>query len=121
MAWVYEQSSGKLSDDSGNHISTGYSGFGSGKNNPSSQSVHDVGPLPVGEYEIGTPRDTQSHGPFVLPLTPAHETDTFERSGFLIHGDSIKAPGTASHGCLIFARVVRELIWNSGIHQLKVV
>jgi len=43
------------------------------------------------------------------------------RSAFLIHGDSIAAPGTASHGCIILARPDRERIAESGVKQLVVV
>lgn len=118
--WTYKQSDGTLSKD-GSPVATGYSGLGPGKNNTQKQSVPNVGPIPMGVWEIGTPRDTETHGPYVLPLTPDHETDTFGRSGFLCHGDSVKAPGTASHGCIIMPRTVREQIWHSGDHKLQVV
>ena len=118
--WRYQQQTGKLISQSGNVVGAGYSGFGSGKNNPTYQSVASVGPCPEGFYHIDAPVDTDSHGPYVLRLEPFAENEMFNRSGFLIHGDSKTAPGTASHGCLIFAREVRELIWNSGDHQLEV-
>jgi hypothetical protein len=35
------------------------------------------------------------------------------REGFLIHGDSKKAPGTASNGCIILAPWYRQQIWDS--------
>lgn len=100
---------------------SGYSGFGAGKNNPAMQAVADTGPIPVGQWEIGPPHDTPSHGPYVMALTPSAGTNTFGRSGFLIHGDSIAAPGTASHGCIILGRALREKIWQSGDHQIQVV
>lgn len=118
--WTYEQKTGHLQLD-GALVAVGYSGHGAGKNNPDMQAVHNVGPLPQGFYEIGTPRDTESHGPYVLPLTPDHETDCWGRSGFLVHGDSIKSPGSASHGCIIVARNIREKIWKSNDHKLQVV
>ncbi len=118
--WTYSQADGKLSQN-GAQRGAGYSGFAEGKNNPAMQGIHDVGPIPVGSYQIGPPHDTPSHGPFVLALTPSAETNTFGRSGFLIHGDSVSNPGTASHGCIILPRALRQAIWDSGDHQIEVV
>jgi hypothetical protein len=119
--WDYEQISGKLLADNGDIVAIGYSGHGDGKNNPDMEHVADVGPIPVGIYTIETPRDTDSHGPYVLPLTPSPANTMFGRSGFLIHGDAVHAPGTASEGCVILAHTVREQIWESGDHRLNVV
>ena len=44
------------------------------------------------------------HGPYVLRLTAKDHTETFVRSGFLMHGDSKSAPRTASHGFVIMPR-----------------
>lgn len=119
--WTYAQKSGQLLQD-GQLVGTGYSGFDNGKNNPAMQAVHDVGPIPQGEWTIvGPPANTPSHGPFVLTLQPADGTNTFGRAGFLMHGDSIDSPGTASHGCIIMPRTVREQVWNSGDTDLEVV
>lgn len=119
--WVYEQSTGDLSNDAPNTLrARGYSGFGDGKNNPAMESVPDVGPIPRGEYQVGVPHDTDSHGPFVMSLTPLPANEMFGRSGFLMHGDSVHAPGTASKGCIIMPRPVREIVWNSGDHRLQV-
>lgn len=86
------------------------------------QAVHDVGPIPQGEWTIvGPPVNTAGHGPYVLLLEPATATNTFGRSGFLMHGDSIESPGCASHGCVILPRAVREQVWNSGDRDLQVV
>jgi hypothetical protein len=118
--WMYNQTDGTLLHD-GEQVGEGYSGFGDGKNNPEMQNVHDVGPIPSGTYEIGNPHDTDTHGPHVMALTPADGTDTFGRDGFLIHGDSVKNPGTASHGCIIMPRAVRDRISQSGDTTLQVV
>ena len=100
----------------------GYSGSGEGKNNPDMQSVRNVGPIPQGDWTIaGPPANTADHGPYVLRLTPQDETETFGRSGFLMHGDSKNAPGTASHVCVIMPRTVREQVWDSGDRDLQVV
>jgi len=121
QSWTYIQETGELQQD-GRPVATGYSGAGAGKNNPDLQDVHDVGPIPKGEWTIcGPPISTGEHGPYVLRLHPAQETETFGRSGFLMHGDSKAAPGTASQGCVILPRSVREEVWKSGDRDLKVV
>ena len=43
----------------------------------------------------------------VFCLTPDADTEMFGRAGMLGHGESIHAPGEASHGCLILPRWVR--------------
>jgi Protein of unknown function (DUF2778) len=119
--WTYAQKTGDLLQD-GNAVATGYSGFDNGKNNPDMQAVHDVGPIPQGDWIIvGPPVNTAAHGPYVLTLTPAQGTNTFGRSGFLMHGDAVNAPGTASKGCIIMSRTAREQVWNSGDTDLEVV
>jgi hypothetical protein len=117
--YKYSQSTGTLTQD-GKFIATGYSGFQDGKNNPALQNVPNVGPIPQGLYRIGSARDTATHGPVVMPLTPEEGTETFGRSGFLIHGDSLLHPGGASHGCIILRRDIRETIAASGDTQLTV-
>ena len=121
--WRYSQSGKLLQQCAGEwkEISQGYSGFGAGKNAPDLQNVPNVGPIPRGLWFILFPRNTDTHGPYVLPLMPAPSTETYGRRGFLIHGDSIHAPGAASHGCIILPRKVREQIWTSGDHQIEVV
>jgi hypothetical protein len=52
---------------------------------------------------------------------PDRGTETFGRSEFRIHGDSIAHPGMASHGCIILPRAVRDAIWRSGDRALEVV
>jgi hypothetical protein len=122
--WVYEQATGRLFLSDGtyyDYIATGYSGSDrdGGKNNPDKQCEQDIGPLPRGTYTIGHPRPGPS--PFSLPLTPDPSNNMCGRGDFLIHGDSIAAPGTASHGCIIMGRPVRERIASSGCDQLSVV
>ena len=121
MSWTYEIKPGRLRDKTGQQVEIGYSGFGDGKNNPAMQNHPDMGPIPVGTYTIGVPHDTESHGPYVMSLTPAPANQMFGRSGFLMHGDSRVHPGSASHGCIIMPRPTREMVWNSNDHQLQVV
>lgn len=119
--WTYQESTGELKHD-GKFVFKGYSGHGEGQNNPAYQQIHNVGPIPRGTWTIqGPPFDTPTHGPYVLRLVPCSDTDTFGRSGFLMHGDKIGAPGTASLGCIIMPRAVREQVWNSDDHYLEVV
>ena len=120
FAWTYAQRSGELQQD-GKPVATGYSGAGAGKNNPALENVPNVGPIPQGNWTIaGPPADTTDHGPYVLKLNPAASTETFGRSGFLMHGDSKEHPGCASHGCIILPRPVREQVWSSGDRELEV-
>lgn len=121
MMWTYQQATGKILDPNGLVVGFGYSGKGKHKNDPESQSVPNQGPIPEGYYLIGAPHDTLTHGPYVLPLTPDPLNKMFGRSGFLIHGDSIVAPGTASEGCIIAARYIREDIAGSIVKLLVVV
>jgi type VI secretion system (T6SS) effector TldE1-like protein len=121
FAWTYAQNTGELQQD-GRHAATGYSGAGEGRNNPAMESVPNVGPIPRGEWRIiGPPRNSADHGPYVLKLEPTADTETFGRSGFLMHGDSKQHPGSASQGCIILPRAVRESVWNSGDRDVKVV
>ena len=122
--YVYEQATGRMfsrEDGLSDLLATGYSGSETdgGKNNPDKQCESDIGPIPRGTYSIGDPFVGPS--PFSLRLTPDPSNDMCGRSGFLIHGDSIAAPGTASHGCIILPRPVRERIYQSRLGKLVVV
>ncbi len=119
--WLYHVTSGDLWDPKGRKVTTGYSGFGLDKNRPTSEDRPNCGPIPEGLWTFGAPFDSPDHGPYCLRLTPDPTTDTYGRDGFLSHGDSITHPGAASHGCCIFVRMIRELIWTSGDHRLLVV
>jgi hypothetical protein len=120
--WTYEQRSGNIFKADGELVATGYSGFGDGKNNPAAQDEPNIGPIPCGAYTIGFPIDRAGgpHGPFVLPLRPDPGNEMHGRSGFLCHGDSIDHAGSASHGCIILPRAVREAIAASGDNRLTV-
>jgi hypothetical protein len=118
--WTYLQKSGEMLDPTGKLLTTGYSGFGLGKNEPQMEILHDVGPIPAGTYTILPPADSPTHGPFAMHLEPDPGNDMFDRSGFLIHGDSKEHPGLASQGCIILGRPFREAIWASGDHELQV-
>lgn len=118
--WHWRQKAGELVRN-GVVMGVGYAGHDEGRNNPALQHVHSVGPIPRGNWNIvGPPVDTDDHGPVVMRLEPFPGTETFGRSGFLIHGDSVSHPGTASLGCICLPRVVRQRIWESGDHGLVV-
>ncbi len=106
-----------------NLIGAGYSGYGEHRNNPESEKIEDLGPIPQGEWTMGTLRDNTTGSGAVLHssirLTPSAETDTFGRAGFLIHGDN--STGLASAGCIIAPLAIREQIGHSGDDTLRVV
>lgn len=118
---IYEQKSGTLLTDDGKLIYIGYSGYGLGKNNPEMQDVKNIGPIPCGKYKLQSVHDSDKTGPFTIVLIPHPENKMFNRSGFAVHGDDREHPGQASHGCCIFPRWVRELIWKSSDHYLTVI
>jgi uncharacterized Zn-binding protein involved in type VI secretion len=121
MAWTYEQSTGNLTDPNGTLLGQGYSGNGVDLDQPTDQNVPCHGPIPQGQWAIGTFFDDPGgKGPIVCHLTPAPETVTFGRSGFMIHGDNAAANHTASEGCIILARPFREAIAASGDTVLTV-
>ena len=117
---VYYQKSGKLISNDGTLMCVGYSGHGEGKNNPDMQSVKAIGPIPRGVYIIGGAYDSKKTGTLTIMLIPNFNNEMFGRGDFRIHGDSIKEPGTASHGCIIAPRNIRETIIN-GIDKKLIV
>lgn len=112
MTWIYGQQSGQLLSPDGLVAGEGYSGHEEGKNNPAMQDIEDTGPIPRGFWRIGVPYDSASHGPMVMSLTPLAATETFGRSGFLMHGDAVDPArrGEASLGCIVIARGVRDQV-----------
>lgn len=120
MTWTYRQHDGALSRD-GALAGHGYSGRDGGKNNPDEQSDPGIGPIPRGWWHMTGVKSGGPTGPFTIVLEAEPGTATFGRSLFRIHGDSIAAPGTASHGCIILAPQLRHQIWNSGDHLVEVV
>ena len=117
--WTWVQSAGLLTRAGKSW--RGYSGKGRGKNNPAMQAAIGLGPIPQGRWQIVGRRDSPNTGPCTLVLMPDPGTDTYGRSEFRIQGDSIAHPGTASHGCIILPRAVRDAIWASGDRALQVI
>jgi hypothetical protein len=119
--WTYSQSTGAIANAKGEVIAHGYSGYLQGKNNPALQGVRNLGPIPVGKWRMANVINSPHTGPFTIILEPASNTETFGRSAFRIHGDSIKDPGSASHGCIIAPRPTRETMWHSQDREVEVV
>lgn len=126
MSWTWDQSAGALYRD-GQLISRGYSGKDRGKNNPALEGLRGIGPIPAGKWKLVRVYDSANVGPYAIvldaidakPGDDRHEPTG--RSAFRIHGDSIRAPGTASRGCIILPRAIRERMWRSGDRLLEVV
>lgn len=129
LDWVYSQSTGQLThvDSTGNstNVGSGYAGHGEGVNNPAMQGVANTGPLPQGTYTI-EPQQNNTTGsgtrlPGSMRLTPDPSNNMYGRGGFLIHGDNSRGDRSASEGCVIMNRNVRNQVGNSGDPVLRVV
>ncbi len=57
----------------------------------------------------------------MLPLVPDASNNMQGRHSFQIHGDNRSMNQTASSGCIILPRKIREQIANSGDNRLVVV
>ena len=120
MTTIYHQTTGQIFQG-GALLGTGYAGNGEGLNDPADEAVPNVGPIPRGVYSIGAPITHPAAGPFTMRLTPIEGTNTFSRAGFLIHGDTAARNHTASHGCVVADRGVREAVDADGDRRLEVV
>ena len=124
MTWRYHQKTGKLehADSDGDlvYIATGYSGAGEGKNNPALEHMANLGPIPRGRYQISAPRTSERTGLYVFDLIPDGH-DAYKRTDFQIHCNHKESPGSASTGCIVLGRAIREMISESDDNQLEVV
>lgn len=119
--WTWDQSAGALTR-AGKIEGSGYAGRGRGLNNPTMQAVQGIGPIPAGRWKMTELRLAgASTGPYTIVLEPCPGTDTCGRSAFRIHGDNAAMDHSASHGCVILPRKVREMIWTSGDRDLLVI
>lgn len=115
----YDQKTGHISLD-GVQIGTGYSGHGVGLNNPALETMANIGPIPRGEWRIWRWDDHHGDkGPQVADLIPI-DHDAHRRDDFLIHGDNADMNHTASHGCIIAPRAIRDELRQSGETRLVV-
>lgn len=119
--WIYNQATGLLSRDN-KKIYTGYSGYGhtleEGRNNPLMENVAAKGPIPKGLWKITEKYDSNKVGKYALVLVPVGH-NAHKRSAFRIHGNN--KSNNASNGCIILPLNIRELIWESGDRDLRVV
>ena len=121
---VYSQTSGRISvvgPDANIPIGRGYSGQPPYVNQPGAQALVARGPIPRGIYRLVGPCDTIRLGPVVYYLDPSPDNNMYGRSGFFIHGDNAFGNQTASHGCIILHRKVREKIADVSKLMLEVV
>lgn len=119
---TFSQTTGHITSEDGVLLDTGYAGNGVGKNNPAAQAEHNVGPIPRGMYTMQPPVNTDTHGPYVIWLTPDADNEMFGRAAFGMHSDRRVGPaGLASEGCIVCLLIKRQDIWNGGHRRLKVV
>ena len=117
---TYSQISGGICLDDTN-IGDGYSGYGAGLDNPVLEYEPNVGPIPRGKWKILHWEDYhEGKGPMVAILRPDGH-NAHGRSGFLIHGDNRQMNHTASHGCIIASRSIRQQLKDSGETDLEVI
>lgn len=115
--WTYHQKTGDLHHN-GVWQGIGYSGRAGGRNNPDSQRIPNIGPVPQGKYHIGPAHDHPQLGPCVMNLDAVPGTNTFGRDLFRIHGDN--TDHDASHGCIILGPAIRHAIRDGGDTDLDV-
>lgn len=122
---TYSQATGQIFDMNMAPIGApGYSGHPPHVNDPDAQNIPFQGPIPCGTwYMIEMITEDAPQGPYVIRLEPAASTETFGRSGFLVHGDLVENPSAemASEGCIIQSRMVRIEMWNEPDRMIKVV
>jgi len=112
MTWEYSQLTGVLTHN-GQFFAQGYSGAGTGENNPAMERNRGVGPIPKGHYRIAGAHNTVTR--VTIILHPIMGTNTYGRDNFRIHGGSRSGAHTASQGCIIIDGVTRrQQILDSG-------
>lgn len=119
--WQYKQTTGELRNAAGTVVAKGYSGKGEYKNKHEHQDVRGMGPIPVGCYTINPPHQSLKTGAYAMDLMPDSSNVMFGRDSFQMHGDSLRQPGTASSGCIIMPRAIREQVWSSLDHRIEVI
>lgn len=116
--------SGLLGFDDGTVLQTGaWSGHGAGRNNPDMQGAHGVGPLPVGEYTIGSLIHNGGHlGPDIMRLDMIPGTgESHGRGDFYLHGAAINNPAMSSDGCVIAQHNTRLTVNGMRDRRIRVV
>lgn len=123
VSCTYNQSTGQLTctDDTSNQQTVNeqcYSGAPGAVNDGSQQNTPNVGPIPLGDYDIGNGVNNRGTGPQSLPLTPTANNNQFpntrDPNSFLMHGDNSQGNQSASQGCIICSRNTRNTIDAAG-------
>lgn len=96
--------------DAVTRLGKGYSGHYPFVNDPTASDRPHLGPIPRGSYRVCAAFDHARLGPCVMFLEPMKGTQTFGRGGFFIHGDNYLLNRSASSGCIVLARGLRETI-----------
>ena len=121
MDFTWRQRAGHMA---GGVAADGYSGHGVGVNCPEMQDESMVGPLPRGKYTVMPAVTHPKLGPVAMALVPDFENVMYGRSAFFIHGDNNRGDRSASEGCIILPRAVRNVIAQTvsgGHNRLEVV
>lgn len=107
MKWIWKQAAGELWRD-GEMIAKGYSGASGHINETASEGIRNKGPIPRGLWRMFFVYvKHQRLGPLAIALRPEGHT-ALGRSDFMVHGDSVFKPGTASQGCIILPAFARK-------------
>ena len=83
--------------------------------------VEGEGPIPRGIYTIQPSLFSPHTGPLSMHLDPFPDNQMYNRSGFMIHGDSEQHPGSASCGCIVVGHNTRQLIADSSDKTITVI
>lgn len=134
LDWIYQQSTGRLYYQPPDSLgggppapigSPGYSGHDYGLNNPGLEIITSAGPIPQGGYTIGPEQLNVTRTGLKLPssmrLTPNADNWMYGRGGFLIHGDNSKGDRSASEGCIVLTKNIRDRIGRSEDNVLRVI
>ena len=119
MTWRYKQSTGDLFH-LGSYEGRGYSGHDAGVNNPALEADAGIGPIPQGMWKIGPAHLSPHTGPLTMNLDPVAPNTAHGRSLFRIHGDNSSGNRSASRGCIILGRALRQAISDSDDQDLEV-
>lgn len=103
----------------GEVVGRGYSGAPGYVNNANAVAVKGKGPIPPGEWFFSR-APWSSKGPQVLSLMKGTETETYGRTAFMIHGDNKRMNRSASNGCIILPRSVRDRMASDSPGRLVV-
>lgn len=104
---AYFISTGEMTIDT-KVIGRGYSGRSKGINDARMMFVRGLGPIPCGVWDMALPMEHPRLGPVAIALNPRKGTDTQGRSEFFVHGDNQSMDRSASSGCIILDRKVRD-------------